>query len=54
MTDVGLGQAADVVLGLIEKSKVKARSTATFDNLFTSLPLFDDMTGLLIDALGTL
>ena len=39
LPDTGLGQGADVVLGLIEKCEVKAGSTVTFDNLFTSLPL---------------
>ena len=41
LPDTGLGQGADVVLGLIEKCKVKVGSTVTFDNLFTSLPLLD-------------
>ena len=39
LTDTGLDQGADVVLGLIEKCEVKAGSVVTFDNLFTSLPL---------------
>ena len=39
LPDTGLGQGADVVLGLMEKCEVKAGSTVTFDNLFTSLPL---------------
>ena len=52
--DTGLGQGADVVLGLIEKCEVKAGSTATFDNLFTSLSLLDELTELGIGALGTL
>ena len=50
----GLDQGADVVLGLIEKCKIKTGSTVTFDNLFTSLPLLDDLTKLGICALGTL
>ena len=50
----GLGQGADFVLGLIEKCKIKAGSTVTFDNLFTSLPLLDDLTELGIGALSTL
>ena len=49
-----LSQGADVVLGLIEKYEVKAGSTVTFDNLFTSLPLLDELTELEIDAFGTL
>ena len=54
LPDTGLGQGADGVLGLIEKCKVKAGSAATFDNLFTSLPLLDELTELGIGALGTL
>ena len=38
LQDTGFGQGADVVLGLIEKCEVKAGSTVSFDNLFTSLP----------------
>ena len=49
-----LSHGADVVLGLIEKYEVKAGSTVTFDNLFTSLPLLDELTELEIDAFGTL
>ena len=54
MLDVGLDQGVDVVSGLIEKCKVKAGSTVTFDNLFTSLALLDEVTELGIGALGTL
>ena len=54
MPDTGFVQDADVVMGLIEKCKVKAGSTVTFDNLFTSLPLLDELTELGIGALGTL
>ena len=42
------------MLGLIDKFEVKAGSTVKFDNLFTSLPLLDEVTELRIDALGTL
>ena len=52
--DTDLGQGGDVVLGLIEKCEVKAGSTVTFDNLFTSLLLLDELTELGIGALGTL
>ena len=54
MPDTGLGQGADVVLGLIEKCEVKAGSVITYDNLFTSLPLLDELTELGIGAYGTL
>ena len=49
-----MSQGADVVLGLIEKCEVKAGSTVTFDNLFTSLPLLDEQTEPVIGALDTL
>ena len=52
LPDTGLGQGADVVLGLIEKCKLK--TGFTFDNLFTSLPLLDELTELGFGALGTL
>ena len=54
LRDPGLGQGADVVLRLIEKCEIKAGSTVTFDNLFTSLPFLDELTELGIGALGTL
>ena len=50
--DTDLGQGADVVLGLIEKCEVKAGSTVTFDNLFTLLPLLDELTELGIGAVA--
>ena len=52
--DTVFGQGAGVVLGLVEKCEVKARSTVTFDNLFTSLPLLDELTELGIGAFGPL
>ena len=54
LPDTGLGQSPDVVLGLIEKCEVKAGSTVTLDNLFTSLPLLNVLTELGIGALCTL
>ena len=54
MLVIGLGQGAYVVSGLIEKCEVKAGSTVTSGNLFTSLPLLDELTELGIGALGTL
>ena len=54
LQDTGFGQGADVVLGLIEKCEVKAGSTVSFDNLFTSLPQLDDLHELGVGALGTL
>ena len=54
MLVIGLGQGAYVVYGLIEKCEVKAGSTVTSGNLFTSLPLLDELTELGICALGTL
>ena len=54
MPDTSLDQGADVALGLIEECEVKAGSAVTFYNLFTSLPVLDDLTELGIGALGTL
>ena len=54
MPNTGLCRGADFVLGLIEKCEVKTGSTVTFDNLFTSFPLLDELTELGIGALGTL
>ena len=39
---------------LNEKCEVKAGPTVTFDNLFTSVSLLDELTELGIGALGTL
>ena len=41
-------------MGLIENCEVKAGSTVTFDNFFTSLLLLDELTELGIGALHTL
>ena len=54
LPDTGLGQGADVVLGFVEKCEVKAGSAVTFDNLFTSLPLSDELAERGIGTLGTL
>ena len=54
LSDNGLGQGANVVLGLTEKCEVKPGSTVTFDNLSTSLPLLHDLNEIEIGALGTL
>ena len=54
LPNTGLGQGADVVLGLIEKCEVKAGSTVTFESLFTSILLLDELTELGTGALGTL
>ena len=54
LPDTGVGQGEDVVLDLIEKCEVKAGSTVTFGNVFTSLPLLDKLPELGIGALCTL
>ena len=41
------------MLGLFEKCEVEDGSTVTFENLFTSLLLLDELTELEIGALGT-
>ena len=40
------------MLGLIEKCEVKAGSTVTLDNLFTSLSFLDELTELGIGVVG--
>ena len=54
MPDTGLCQGADVVLGLIEKCEVKAGSTVTCDNFFTSFLLLHELTEFRLGALGTI
>ena len=54
LKDTGLGQGADVMLGLIEKCNLSSGCTLTFDNLFTSLPLLDELWKRGIGGLETL
>ena len=54
LPDTGLGQGAYVVLDFIEKCELKAGSTDTFDNVFTSLLFLDELTELVISAFCTL
>ena len=54
LKDTGLGQGADVVLGQIEKCNLSSGCTLTFDNLFTSLPLLDELSKRGIGGLETL
>ena len=54
LKDIGLGQGADVVLGLIEKCNLSSGCTLTFDNLFTSLPLLDKLSKRCKGGLETL
>ena len=51
LRNTGLGQGADVVLGLLEAAGIKARSTICFDNLFASL---DELSKINILAIATL
>ena len=54
LDETSLGQGPDVVLGLLEKANVTEGSTITFDNLFTTLPLLDELTRLGIGGIGTI
>ena len=54
MNETGLDRRGDVLLGLIKKCEVKAGSTVTFDNIFTSLPLLHELEKHAIFGLGTL
>ena len=53
LKDTGLGQGADVALGLIEKCNLSSGCILTFNNLFTSLPLLE-LSKRGIGGLGTL
>ena len=54
ITDAGLGQGPNVVLDLVEKSSLTKGSLVYMDNLFTSFPLLDRMSGMGLGATGTL
>ena len=54
LKETELGQGADVVLGLIEKCNLPSGSSVTFDNLFTSLTLLNELTKQGIGGLGTI
>ena len=44
LSDTGFGQGADVVLGLIEKGGLSNTFFVTFNNLFISFPLLDELS----------
>ena len=54
MTETGLGQCSDVVLGMIEKCDLTERSTVAMDNFFTTLPLLDKLTDMGMYGVGTI
>lgn len=54
LKETGLGQGADVVLGLVEASEVGPGHELFFDNLFTSVDLLDVLDARGIGATGTL
>ena len=49
----GYGQGADGVLGLVKKCQLRQGHHVTFDNLFTSLPLLDQLSAAGIGGTGT-
>ena len=51
--DHGLGQGPNVVLSLVEKAKLGPGSEVYFDNLFTSFPLLEKLSGKQIAGTGT-
>ena len=44
MSDIGVGKGVDVVLSLAEKGGLSNGFFVTFDNLFTSFPLLDELS----------
>lgn len=53
ITDVGLGQGPNVVLDLVQKSRLSAGTEVFFDNLFTSFPLLNKLSEMGIAGTGT-
>ena len=54
LSNTGLGQGADVVLGLVEKGGLSSGFSVTFDKLFTSFPLLDELLKRGIGGLVTI
>ena len=52
--DTGLGQGANVVLGMVEKCDIRQGQQLFFDNLFTSVPLLKTLSERKIGGTGTL
>jgi hypothetical protein len=52
--DVHLGQGPNVVLDLTKKAALVRGSEVYVDNLFTSFPLLDQMSGMGIGLTGTI
>ena len=44
LSNTGLGQSADIVLDLVEKGGLSSDFSVTFDKLFTSFPLLDELS----------
>lgn len=53
ITDYGLGCGPNVVLDLIKKAELAPGTSVTFDNLFTSFPLLQEMSEMGIGGTGT-
>lgn len=53
ISDEGLGQGPNVVLGLVQKSGLGVGSQVFFDNLFTSFPLLQHLSAMGIAGTGT-
>ena len=54
MPDTGLGQGADVVLGLLGKCKIPDGTHVVMDNFFTGIPLLKELSKRGIAATGTM
>ena len=53
LPNAGYGQGGDIVLGLVGKCKLRAGHEISFDNLFTGLPLLDQLSAIGIGGTGT-
>jgi len=54
IVDEGIGQGPNVVLDLVQKSKISPGSQVYFDNLFTSFTLLERLSELKIAGTGTM
>lgn len=54
IADVGFGQGGNVVMSLVNKCDLLPGTRIYFDNLFTSVPLLDELTKMQLGGTGTL
>ena len=54
LSETGLGQGSDLVLGMIEKCDLTKGSAVSMDNFFTMLPLLNKLTDMSMYGVGTI